>query len=519
MKKLSHILLFILLTICFTANVYAGSPVTTAVYDKPSNTDGPRSLSDYNGKRIGVQTGTVFDELVKEKIPQAKIEYFNTRTDLISALETHKIDAYATDEPVLKILMSQHDTVTMFPEYLDSFEFGFVFPKTDEGQKLCDEFNEFLERSENDGTLTMMEEKWLSTESDKKMPDYKSFPAEKGTLRVALEGQYEPFSYITTEGVAGYDTDLIALFCEERGYGLLFVPMSFDGILPSVQSGKCDMGCDGINITDERKESVLFTRPYYSSGSVLAVLKEENTAGNGILNSVSSSFNKTFIRESRWKMFVSGIVNTLIITVLSIIFGTTLGFIVFYICRNGNPAANAVTKFMLWLVQGMPVVVLLMILYYIVFAKASISGITVAVIGFTLIFAASVFGLLKIGVGAVDKGQYEAAYALGHSCKDTFFKIILPQALPHVLPAYRGEIVGLIKATSVVGYIAVQDLTKMGDIVRSRTYEAFFPLIVITVIYFVLEWLLGLMVSRMELNYNPKHRTRQQILKGVKEDD
>ena len=132
---------------------------------------------------------------------------------------------------------------------------------------------------------------------------------------------------------------------------------------------------------------------------------------------------------------------------------------------------------------------------------------------------AAVFGMLKMGVGAVDSGQYEAAYALGHSNRHTFFRIILPQTIPHVLPAYQGEIVGLIKATAIVGYIAVQDLTKMGDIVRSRTYEAFFPLIAITVIYFVLEGLFSFAVSRIRIRIDPKKRRRDRILKGVKIDD
>ena len=189
------------------------------------------------------------------------------------------------------------------------------------------------------------------------------------------------------------------------------------------------------------------------------------------------------------------------------------------LCRNGNPVANLVTRFCLWLVQGMPMVVLLMILYYIVFGSVAISGIAVAVIGFTLTFGASVFGLLKMGVGAVDNGQYVAAYALGFSNRRTFFEVILPQALPHVMPAYRGEIVGLIKATAIVGYIAVQDLTKMGDIVRSRTYEAFFPLIALTVIYFILEELIGFVIRRIGTNVNPKRRSPESILKGVKTDD
>jgi polar amino acid transport system substrate-binding protein len=235
--------------------------------------------------------------------------------------------------------------------------------------------------------------------------------------------------------------------------------------------------------------------------------------------SIASSFEKTFLREDRWKLFVSGVLITLIITLLSIIFGTILGFAVFMLCRDGNPAANFVTRFCLWLVQGMPMVVLLMILYYIIFGKVAIDGVAVAVIGFTLTFGATVFGLLKMGIGAVEIGQYEAAYALGYSKQRTFFKIILPQALPHVLPAYKGEIVGLIKATAIVGYIAVQDLTKMGDIVRSRTYEAFFPLIAVTVIYFLLEALIGLFVLRISVNFNPKRRRKEDILKGVRTHD
>ena len=201
---------------------------------------------------------------------------------------------------------------------------------------------------------------------------------------------------------------------------------------------------------------------------------------------------------------------------LSVIAGTILGFILFMACRNGNILANRIAGIGVFLVQGMPMVVLLMVLYYIVFGSIAISGIGVAVIGFTLTFSASVYGLIKIAVGTIDRGQYEAAYALGHSNRQTFYRVLLPQAIPHVLPAYKGEIVSLIKATAIVGYIAVQDLTKMGDIVRSRTYEAFFPLIAITVIYFVLEGLLRLLVSRISLNIDPRKRKTPDLLKGVK---
>ena len=124
-----------------------------------------------------------------------------------------------------------------------------------------------------------------------------------------------------------------------------------------------------------------------------------------------------------------------------------------------------------------------------------------------------------MGVGAIDKGQREAALSLGYGDVQSFFRIILPQAVPHFLPIYKGEMVSLVKATAIVGYIAVQDLTKMGDIVRGRTYEAFFPLVVVAVIYFILGGLMTFIVGRVEILINPKRRKREDILKGVRTDD
>ena len=355
---------------------------------------------------------------------------------------------------------------------------------------------------------------------------------ENGTIRVVTTATDMPWSYVKDGQNVGYDIDLVVRFCRDRGYTLELGDVDFAGRIPALQSGKYDFTTD-MNVTPEREEQVLFSTPTAHGGIVLAVRTSDLTAPdtendvpadgdrgkNDLLSGIAASFEKTFIRENRWKLFLQGVWTTLLITMLSILFGTMLGFLVFMLCRNGNRAANAITRAGMWLVQGMPMVVLLMILYYVIFGSVSISGITVAVIGFTLTFGAAVFGLLKTGVGAVDPGQYEAAYALGHSNRRTFYRVILPQAIPHVLPAYRGEIVSLLKATAVVGYIAVQDLTKMGDIVRSRTYEAFFPLIAVTVIYFALEGSMNIVLRRIQRWIDPKRRSRERILKGVKTDD
>ena len=349
------------------------------------------------------------------------------------------------------------------------------------------------------------------------MPDIPQAENPSFTLRVGTTGSVMPYSYYIGTELAGYDIELAHRFAAWLGAEPEFWVIDFGGIVAAAEAGRIDCIMSNLFYSEERDEAIPFSDVLFEV-EITAMVRDKGTEVS-FFDSIRSSFHKTFIRENRWKLFVNGVLTTLLITVLSILFGTASGFGVFMLCRNGNTVANGVTRFCTWLVQGMPMVVLLMILYYIVFGSVVISGIAVAVIGFTLTFGASVFGLLKMGVGTIDRGQYEAAYALGHSNRHTFFRIILPQAIPHVMPAYQREIVGLIKATAIVGYIAVQDLTKMGDIVRSRTYEAFFPLIAVTIIYFTLEGLFSLAVSRIRISIDPRKRRRDRILKGVNTHD
>jgi polar amino acid transport system substrate-binding protein len=141
------------------------------------------------------------------------------------------------------------------------------------------------------------------------------------------------------------------------------------------------------------------------------------------------------------------------------------------------------------LMRGMPVLVLLMIMFYVIFAGTSINPVTVAVITFGMNFAAYVSEMFRSAIESVDKGQTEAGVALGFTPFKTFIYIVLPQAFKQVLPVFKGETISLVKTTSIVGFIAVQDLTKVGDIIRSRTFDAFFPLVMVAVLYFIVSWL------------------------------
>lgn len=478
------------------------------------------TFSELNGKTVSMVTGAPFEELIRSKIQDVGgFSYFSSMPDIILALKSGKTDAALSNNAVARLSVSLNPgAITLLPENLQDSMFGIAFAKGDPKRDIWQAAYDKIPESEKQALW----DKWTGADESLKVMPEQDWPGLNGTVQAAVCDTLEPMSYAGKNGVLmGFDLEMILLMAKELDVHVEFTGMEFSAILASVQSGKSLIGAGSIIITEERAEAVDFV-PYYPAAFVLVVRTASQAAaeeGNGFLKSIRTSFEKTFIRENRWKLILMGIRNTLLITVLSVIFGTVLGFLLFMICRNGNPVTNGITNVCLWLVQGMPMVVLLMILFYVIFGSVIIDGIAVAIIGFTLTFGASVFGLLKMGVGAVDRGQFEAACALGYSDIRTFFRIILPQAIPHVIQAYKGEINGLLKATAIVGYIAVQDLTKMGDIIRSRTYEAFFPLIAVTVIYFLLEMLLGALLNRVQIRIDPKRRKPEEILKGVQTHD
>ena len=488
-------------------------------------------LSDFEGKKIGVVTGTNNAVIVKEKIPSANLIYYESPADIPMALKQRKIDALSCGAATSVFLMRENDGLARVSEPVRKNYHYAAFVSSDKGQNLRNEYSEFLQTLLYSGEIRKLYDKWiLNNEESTRSEDYSRLPSTKGTLKMAADVGMIPFVYMKDNKIIGYDIDVAVMFCKAKGYGLEVVPISHSGVLAALSSGKCDFSY-AMEYTEERAKSVLFSEiPNIEADNVLVVLKpsettpppatvsrtEDHTHNEpSFWDDIALSFRKTFIREDRWKLFAEGIMNTMIITVSAIFCGMLLGFTAFMFCRTGSVTANIITKFSVWLIKGTPIVVLLMILYYVIFGNVNISGMFVAIIAFTLTFGTSVYRMLTFGTGAVDRGQTEAAYALGFTDLQTFFTVILPQAALHFMPSLREEVTLLIKSTSVVGYIAVQDLTKMGDIVRSRTYEAFFPLIAVAVIYFILAGMLNIIVTAIEIRITPSRRKPEDILRGI----
>ncbi len=216
-----------------------------------------------------------------------------------------------------------------------------------------------------------------------------------------------------------------------------------------------------------------------------------------------NKFYNTFIVENRWTYLLNGLGTTLLITALALVIGIVLGFIV-AIIRSTNQrtgrlkAANFICRIYLTVFRGTPMVVQLLIIYFVIFGSVNISKVLVAVIAFGLNSAAYVAEIVRSGIMSVDDGQFEAGASLGFGYTQTMVSIILPQALRNILPALGNEAIVLLKETSVSGYIALEDLTKGGDIIRSNTYEAFLPLIAVAAVYLIMVIIMSSLVSRLE---------------------
>ena len=457
--------------------------------DKEKGESRYNSISDLAGKRIGVQLGSIQDTMTKEKINNVEFLYFSSFPDMVVALKSDKIDAFPSGKMVLSQYLATDDSLTIVDGEIGKNPAAYLFPKTEKGRALRDQMNEFLAGLRESGELTFL-----------------------------TEGPFPPYSYVRDGLIVGYDPDIAVRFCKEYGYALDIVNMNFEALLPAIAAGKGDFAASGIAITEERKQTMYFSDPNIYDRIVFAVLKKDK-GSQSFLQSMSDSFRKTFITENRYQLILKGIANTLIINISSLILGTLLGFALYLLCRKGNVIANKITGFFVWLIRGMPGVVLLMLLYYVIFGNVSISGLVVSVIAFSLTFGIAMYGMLVSGVKAVDQGQTEAAYALGFNDRETFFHLILPQAAQHFMPAYKGEIVALIKASAIVGYVTVEDLTRMGDIIRSRTYEPFFPIISVAVIYFILSGMLLWIANRLIDRIDYTKRLEEKILKGIKKHD
>ncbi len=267
------------------------------------------------------------------------------------------------------------------------------------------------------------------------------------------------------------------------------------------------------------------------SSTAKAGQSEEGDLLSEKLDEIKAKFRVNFIADKRYMYLVTGLKNTLIITVFAVLLGVFLGFLTASVRYSYDELAsenkqgfiknillclNAFAKLYLTVIRGTPVVVQLMIIYFGIFAAVNVNKSVVAVIAFGINSGAYVAEIVRSGLSSIDRGQLEAGRSLGLGYISTMWNIIIPQAFKNILPALGNELIVLLKETSVAGYIALNDLTRGGDTIRGVTYNSL-PLYAVALIYLIVVMILSHFVARLEnhLKKDRKELSRKALRSAV----
>lgn len=471
------------------------------------------SIDDLKTKRIGVLQGSVHDTYAGKAFPGATILQYKTPSDLVLAVKSGKIDAgiYSADE--LNELIRRQDEFAIVGGSLFSTDLGLGFHKDDDRLRMS--FNRFLKQIRDNGIYDEMVRRWMKN-GETTMPELPKSTSGAPLLVGLISDNGMPFTVVKDNRLTGYNIELLERFAACAGRKITYVDMDFGSLIAALASRKIGMIGAVLSITEERRKQIDFSDPYYAQGCNLFVLKKNFVSGGGqaeggvmksvppFFSGIARSFESNILQENRWQLILDGLRVTVVISVFSTIIGTVLGALICFMRMSGNLALSLLAKTYISILRGTPVLLVLMMIFYVVFASVNIDPVMVAVIAFGMHFGAYAAEIFRSGIEGVNRGQFEAGLSMGFTRVGTFVHIVLPQAILRILPVYKGEFISLVKMTSIVGYIAVQDLTKASDIIRSRTFDAFFPIVMVAVLYFLISWSLMQSMDYLERKISRK---------------
>ena len=466
-------------------------------------------VDDLEGARIGVQLGTTGDIYVSDYEGDeagTTIERYNKGADAVQALKLGKIDCVVIDEQPALQFVKQNSDISILEEEFTLEDYALLTAK--DNTALLDQINGALMKLQNDGTVDEIIKNYIGTEEEVGHHPYVEKDVERtnGKLIMGTNAEFPPYEYYENNQITGIDVDIMRAIADELGMELQIEDMAFDSIIAAVTAGKVNVGASGFTVTEERKKSVNFSNSYITSKQVIIVRGGDGTASG----SLQEKLYNNFIKDNRYQYIVKGLGNTLLITVFAVILGIVLGFLIAIIRtghdRNGGfTILNAICKVYLTVMRGTPVMIQLLIIYYVILASAT-NKIMVAAIAFGLNSAAYVAEIVRSGIMSVDIGQMEAGRAVGLSFGTTMLKIVIPQAVKNILPTLGNEFITLIKETSVVSFVGAADLYVAFNYIGSNSYEFMVPYLVMAIIYIVLVLIISLGIKIMERSLRKSDR-------------
>ncbi len=462
------------------------------------------SVDDLKGSRIGVQLGTTGDIYASdyEKEGTAQVLRYNKGADAIQALKQKKIDCVLIDEQPAKAYVEKNPELKILEQEFAVEDYAICVSK--KNKDLTDKINQAIDEINADGTKQKIIDYYINGKGERYTSSQKDYP--NGKIVMATNAEFPPYEYFDNGEIIGIDADMARAIADKMGMKLEISNMEFASVIISVQSGKADFGMSGITVTEDRKKNIDFTQSYATSKQVV-IIKNPEAATDDSKQGFFDNVKSTFLDGDRWKYIPKGLLNTIIITVFAGMIGILIGFMIANIRvaydRNdesgpGTKIANFLVKIYLTIFRGTPMMVQLLIMYYVIFSNVKLNAVIVAILAFGLNSGAYVAEAMRSGIISIPTGQFEAGRSLGFNYSQTMKYVIMPQAVKNALPAMLNEFIALLKESSIVGYIGLMDLTKAGDIIRSGTYSAFLPLITVAVIYLVIVMIMTAFVGRLE---------------------
>ena len=464
------------------------------------------SISDLGHKKVGVQIGNTADIYASDfggDTAKIDVERYTKLADAVQALLQGKIDAVMSDDQPAKAFVLQNPSLRILEEVFVEEMYAGVVAKGNEA--LLDSVNLALAQMKKDGVYDSLFNTYINRSCNY---HYAKKVTEGPKLVVSTNAQFPPYEYYENAKVVGFDIEIVNYIADFLNRTVEIQDIEFDAIINAVASGKADVGFSGFTVTEERKKSINFTTPYTLSKVVVIVRGDKAVASN---ESFGDHLYKNFVKDSRWMFIAEGLRNTLIISFFAALLGIMIGFVIAQIRTNNEfngrfKVLNWFAKAYLAVIRGTPMMIQLLIIYYIVFSSVNVNKVLVAIVAFGVNSGAYVSEIIRSGIKGVDPGQIEAGRSLGLRFRTVLYYIVYPQAFKNSLPALTNEFISLIKETSICGYIGLTDLTRGGDIIRSMTYEAMLPLLAVAAIYFILVAGLSACVAKLEKRLKKNER-------------
>lgn len=470
------------------------------------------SVSDFDKSDVtlGVVEGFIFGDVASQKLPNAHIVYYPDREAAFKDLSYGKVDGVVDDDAIIRSILRSTDNLYMVEGYLENSDYAFIFSKNDKGEKLSESFSEYIKSLKSDGTMAELDEKWFGNKTNnKKSEDIPSYSADEDKQNIILalsdDGSI-PFSYLSAGKPVGYDIDVIIGFCKEYNYSVTVKMTDFEDMQKGVEEGRYDLGCGGITVTEERKQKLLFCEPDYSGGVAICALRAEYSQSGGVAPGRTGSskmkdleaaregwfasfvrhLKYTFVEENRYLLFTKGILVTLIVSITSIILGSLFGFILYKGSKRGRLIEKIFSRVVLWLVQGVPAIMIIMLLFYSFYRNMAVGSLLASVTGFTFVFAEMCSRNIDKNSKCINEGKLADDYRLEYFDDSHFVKEIFNANGKRMLEDYRDDIILLIKMSSVIGYVSAQDMVKVFDKIRMESLETMIPLIATTLVYMII---------------------------------